>query len=63
MEITRIKDDKNVETWLLALEDQTEKMSDWENEFIESISDRVDNGESLSMKQYDKLEAIYRKFY
>lgn len=63
MAIVRIKDEKNVEIWMLALADQTEKMSDWENQFLESISDQMDNGVELSMKQYEKLETIYRKFF
>ena len=41
--------------------DEGIKMSDWEVEFLESLSNKEDSYE-LSAKQLDKLNQIYKKY-
>lgn len=44
----------------------TKDVSDWEEEFIESVSERSSNGENtkmLSAKQIEIIERIYNKHY
>lgn len=41
--------------------DFTDKLSDWENQFLESVSDQFDRNGSLSPKQVAVLEGIYTK--
>ena len=54
---------KNVDIWLQALEDETEKMNEWEQGFYTSVSDWFYNDHPLSPKQYETLERLYRRFY
>ena len=37
------------------------EVSKWEDEFLESIQDRLDNGKELTQAQEDKLHQIYDK--
>ena len=36
--------------------------NEWEQEFVQSINDQVNEGRDLSGKQKDKLEDIYKDF-
>lgn len=38
-----------------------DKLTDWEEGFVESIEERVDGGLGLTEKQMDKLEEIYKR--
>lgn len=40
---------------------RSEKLSDWEEEFIESISKRLRSGGSLTEKQRETLEKVWEK--
>lgn len=46
---------------LTACENDLDKLSPWEQDFIESIRSRIDNGWTLSNRQAEKLEQIYNK--
>ena len=39
--------------------DFTERLSDWEREFMDSISEQLDDRRTLSEKQTEILERIY----
>ena len=52
---------ENTDIWLKALEDQ-DGLSDWEKDFIASVTDWFYGDHKLSPKQYQTLERIYRKF-
>ena len=47
--------------WLETCEDHTERMTEWEQNFIISIRDQVNRGRDLSEAQVAKLETIYAK--
>jgi len=42
-------------------EERESKLSDWEREFIDSISRQLAAGRSLTDKQVEKLEAIWER--
>jgi hypothetical protein len=46
---------------LTALEDEAQ-LTDWEIDFVASVSDWFYKGQSLSPKQFETLEKVYRKF-
>jgi hypothetical protein len=39
------------------------RLSDWEVEFVDSVSRQLDRGSSLSEKQTAKITSIWRKVY
>jgi len=45
--------------WILSGLDLN-RLNDWEKEFVESIEERIDEGLSLTEKQQNVLEDIYR---
>lgn len=47
---------------LNVLEDQTERLSAWEREFITSVSDQNAHGIKLSDSQVDKLAELYERY-
>jgi hypothetical protein len=58
-----VQDDKP-ETWKYFIDEcaaNTEKLTDWETSFIESVSDQFERTQSLSPKQKEILERIYCK--
>lgn len=42
-------------------EKRQEKMSEWEQNFIDSLSNQLGKGKSISPKQYTVLERIWEK--
>lgn len=44
-----------------ALSNKYDDLSQWEQEFLESIDRQLDNGSKLSSRQMDKLVAMYEK--
>jgi hypothetical protein len=44
------------------LEDLTERMTDWEREFVESIVDQLENGVYITDLQFTKLEEIHDQY-
>ncbi len=55
------KDKKVYEDWIKQIGDNTEKLNDWENSFVESVSDQLDRKGFISEKQEEILERIYCK--
>lgn len=55
-------DAKTINIWITALEDQTDRMTPWEVDFITNVSDQFENGE-LSEKQITTLKNVYEKYY
>ena len=45
--------------WITAVNDEGRKLTDWEVQFMESITEQFDNSGSLSEKQEEILEKIY----
>ena len=45
--------------WITAVNDEGRKLTDWEVQFMESITEQFDNSGSLSEKQEEILERIY----
>ena len=45
------------------LDEITDLLSDWEVNFIESISDKLDNGYQLTTSQLGKLKSIHEQRY
>lgn len=45
--------------WIVAVNDEGRKLTDWEVQFMESITEQFDNSGSLSEKQEEILERIY----
>lgn len=39
----------------------TDRLSKWENDFLDSVTDQFERGWTLKQKQIDKLEEIYCK--
>ena len=50
-----------IQSMLDDCEKRSEKMSDWECEFIDSISDQLGRGRGLTEKQEHILERIWEK--
>lgn len=46
-------------SWVSAIEDVSEELNDWELNFIESISDKLDRRSNLTERQAEVLERIY----
>jgi uncharacterized protein YmfQ (DUF2313 family) len=54
------KDSETLKYWLDSIETEaSDKLTDWENSFIESIWSRIKAGYTLSQKQEEILERIY----
>ena len=53
--------EKQTEYMLSQCEDCSERLTDWENSFIESVRDQFDRKGSLSERQIEVLETIYCK--
>lgn len=45
--------------WITAVNDEGRKLTDWEVQFMESITEQFDNSGGLSEKQEEILEKIY----
>ena len=45
--------------WITAVNDEGRKLTDWEVQFMESITEQFDNSGGLSEKQEEILERIY----
>ena len=54
---------KTIKIQIDALEAEFEQLTDWEREFVDSVSDQFTNTGKLSIKQMTKLEQIYRRIY
>lgn len=54
-------DVKRIREVLDVVESETDKLSAWEQQFIESASDQYARNGSLSEKQLEVLERIYLK--
>jgi len=49
--------------WVVDIaEESSEKLSDWENTFIESVYTRLEYGTQLTEAQAKKLEELYVKY-
>lgn len=49
--------------WIEAIvSESSDKLNDWENTFIDSLSLRLNSGNNLSEGQANKLEEMYSKF-
>ena len=48
-----------LEQWIAVVNDEGRKLTDWEVQFMESITEQFDNSGSLSEKQEEILERIY----
>ena len=44
------------------LEDYSEDMNGWEQSFIESLSEQLEQKKQISSKQYNKLKDLHCKF-
>lgn len=42
-------------------ENRDSQLSDWEREFIDSIKKRMADGHSLTQKQADRLDEVWKK--
>lgn len=52
--------DKHLD-WLATLEEEGVNLTAWEQDFIESIVERLGRGQALSENQAERLEEIYAK--
>lgn len=52
---------KQIAYVLSQCEDYTERLSEWERNFVESVTEQFERRGSLSEKQEDVLEKIYCK--
>lgn len=57
-----MKQDNDSINWMLAdIEKREEKLSDWERNFIDSITNQLGEGKSLTGPQEDKLTKIWEQ--
>ena len=54
-------DVKRIREVLDTIESETDKLTTWEQQFIESVSDQYTRKGSLSEKQLEIVETIYMK--
>lgn len=54
---------KDMAIWIDALSDETDRMNDWERNFITDMSDKFDNGENFSVRQIERLKEVYDKYF
>jgi len=45
--------------WITSINDEGRSLTDWEVQFMESITDQFDDSGTLSRKQEEILECIY----
>ena len=45
--------------WIDAVNTEGKNLSKWEEQYMESVTERTDHGQSLSEKQVEILERIY----
>ena len=45
--------------WVDKIQEQGRGLTKWEEDFVESIADRLSSGQSLSERQEEILERIY----
>lgn len=58
--IWKPKENLILKEWLEAIENEAQdKLTSWETDFIDSISYRINAGQTLSQKQEEILERIY----
>lgn len=57
------RESENTRIWLAALEDVEEKLSQWEQDFVGSVSDWYYSGKPLTERQYNTLKGLYEKHY
>lgn len=50
-----------IRDWFKQLEAPSKELSDWEKQFVESVSDQFTRSGSLSDRQIEILEKIYWK--
>jgi len=48
-----------IESWIYACREHAERLTKWEQDFIESVSEQFDAGRDLSERQREILERIY----
>jgi len=53
--------DDEISRMIEDCEKRSEKLSDWESGFIDSIDVQLGKGRTLTPKQYDVLERIWEK--
>lgn len=51
----------NAQEYIDIIQESTVELSGWEEDFLESIQVRLDNGKELTPAQEDKLRQIYDK--
>ena len=47
------------QSWINQLMEVSEELTQWETNFVENISDRLDRGSNLTERQAEILEKIY----
>ncbi len=52
---------REIQTMLEVCQSETDHLTDWEQSFIESVSDDFDRKGELSTKQYNLLKRLYDK--
>ena len=55
--------DENIKVWLYALADEMEKLTPWEQDFLENVDDWWNQGNEISERQYKRLEELYRRIF
>lgn len=53
--------DNKIPNLLSEIAENIEKLTAWEQEFVESISDQLDRGHQLSQKQIDIVSRIHEQ--
>lgn len=53
--------DSKVQTWLEVCIEEEERLTEWENQFIESLSDQLVFKKGLSPRQLEVLKEIYER--
>lgn len=56
-------DAQTYEMWVAAIKDEaSDRLTDWETNFVENINNQLDYNANLSKAQSDTLERIYTKY-
>lgn len=48
-----------ISQWITSVNDEGRNLTDWEKNFLESVTDHFEGGGNLSEKQQEILERIY----
>jgi hypothetical protein len=56
-----VSDLSDIERMLEDCEQRSPKLSDWETDFIDSLSVQIGRGHSLTDKQIEKLEQVWER--